>query len=83
MKSVKSLEARISVLENAIVYLVAVQAVNEEAPRDVMLSFYREIFEMATKRHIASQPGCEKEVSGKALSSTHILYERVRAFLMD
>ncbi len=77
----KALAGRISALENAIVYLVAVNAINDETPRETVMSFYREIFELSVKRYNDAQPGPEKDVASKGLDATHQLFHRANDLL--
>ncbi len=77
----KALAGRIAAIENAITYLVAVIGVNDETPRETVMTFYSETFRLALKRYEAAQPGPEKEAASKALDATHQLFHRANDFL--
>ncbi len=81
MLSNKALASRVAALENAVVFLVATQGIQEEDPCGHALSFYLRTFEMATERYRAAQEGPEKVSASRALKSCHRLYDRLKRVL--
>ena len=79
----KALAARIHMAESALIVILAQIAKDTTQPKRSATQLYQRIFAIASTRYVRSQPGPEKEVSGRAMTEVHMLFERLMELIED
>ncbi len=83
MNNIEALVARVAVLENYVVVLATMVAIQEGKPVEEIVHIYNSAHSIAVKRYNDAQPGPEKTMAKKAMYATHAWFERLKAFLHE